>query len=78
MPQFTIRVAKMQLSKLVDAALAGEDVVIVKDNKPAVRLVAISQGKFRIGLLKGQLIGPGPDFLECMGDDELKSWDAGF
>jgi prevent-host-death family protein len=34
-----IHEAKSQLSKLVEAALAGEDVVIQRAGKPAVRLV---------------------------------------
>jgi prevent-host-death family protein len=34
--------AKSQLSKLVDAALAGEEVIIQRAGKPAVRLVPIA------------------------------------
>ena len=35
---FTIHAAKTQLSRLIEAALAGEDVVIAKGDKPVVRL----------------------------------------
>jgi antitoxin (DNA-binding transcriptional repressor) of toxin-antitoxin stability system len=59
------------------AALAGEEVVIAKGSKPIVKLVAIPQGKFKIGLLKGRLTGPGPDFMEPMEEDELKAWEGG-
>jgi antitoxin (DNA-binding transcriptional repressor) of toxin-antitoxin stability system len=76
MGQFTVHVAKTNLSKLIEAALAGEDVVIAKGDKPAVRLVAIPQGKFKMGLLEGQGIGPGPDFLEPMGEAELALWEG--
>lgn len=34
--------AKNQLSKLIDSALAGEDVVIARRGKPAVRLVPVA------------------------------------
>ena len=77
MAQFTVHAAKTNLSKLIDAALAGEEVVIAKGSKPVVRLVAIPQGKFKVGLLKGRLIGPGPDFMAPMGEDELKAWEGG-
>jgi prevent-host-death family protein len=33
--------AKTQLSKLIDRALAGEDVVIARSGKPMVRLVPV-------------------------------------
>lgn len=74
--QFTVHAAKTHLSKLIEAALAGDDVVIAKGNKPVVRLVPISQGKFKIGLLEGQL-GSGPDFFEPMDKRELKDWEGG-
>ncbi len=35
--------AKTNLSKLIEAALRGEDVVIAKAGKPVVRLVAVEQ-----------------------------------
>ena len=77
MAQFTVHAAKTNLSKLIDAALAGEEVVIAKGSKPVVKLVAIPQGKFKIGLLKGRLTGPGPSFMEPMEEDELKAWEGG-
>lgn len=76
MKQVTVHVAKTNLSKLIDAALAGEDVVIAKGNKPAVRLVAIPQGSFKIGILKGIVTGPGPDFLEPLDESELSLWEG--
>jgi prevent-host-death family protein len=76
MTQFTVHAAKTNLSKLIEAALSGEEIIIAKGNKPVVRLVAISQGKFRIGILKGQLTGPGPDFLEPMEEGELAAWEG--
>jgi len=74
--QFTVHAAKTNLSKLIEAALAGDDIVIAKGNKPVVRLVAIPQAKFKIGLLEGQL-GSGPDFFEPMDEPELHDWEGG-
>jgi prevent-host-death family protein len=72
--QFSVHAAKTHLSQLIEAALAGDDIVIAKDGKPVVRLVAISPTKFNVGLLKGKL-GPGPDFFEPLDDAELKDWE---
>lgn len=76
MQQVNVHTAKTNLSKLIDAALAGEDVVIAKGGKPAVRLVAIPQGRFQLGILKGRLEN-GPDFLEPMDETELQLWESG-
>jgi len=73
--QFTVHAAKTHLSKLIEAALAGDEIVIAKGNKPVVRLVAITPTKFKIGLLEGQL-GSGPDFLEPMNERELEDWEG--
>ncbi|RJF87517.1 type II toxin-antitoxin system Phd/YefM family antitoxin [Oleomonas cavernae] len=73
----TIHTAKTNLSKLIEAALAGEEVVIAKGNKPMVKLVPLPQGNFRIGLLEDQLTGPGPDFFEPLAEDELVLWEGG-
>jgi len=40
--QYTLREAKNKLPKLAQAALAGEDVVIVRNGIPLVRLVKIN------------------------------------
>ena len=72
---FSVHNAKTQLSKLIDAALSGEDVVIAKGKKPVVRLVAIPQTEFKLGLLSGKA-GIPPDFLEPLSDDELEVWEG--
>lgn len=77
MKQVTVHTAKSQLSKLIDAALAGEDIIIAKGKRPVVRLVAIPQGRFEIGALKEVLHDSCPDFLEPADDDELTLWEGG-
>jgi len=48
--------AKTQLSKLVDRAAAGEEIVIAKAGKPMARLVPLEQRRPRkSGFLKGQI-----------------------
>jgi antitoxin (DNA-binding transcriptional repressor) of toxin-antitoxin stability system len=74
--QVNVHAAKSQLSKLIDAALAGEEVVIARGSRPVVRLVAIPQTGFRFGLLAGKL-GEAPDFLEPMPEEELGLWEGG-
>jgi prevent-host-death family protein len=74
--QVTIHSAKTNLSKLIEAALAGEEVVIAKGKIPVVKLVPVSSSPFKIGILRGQLTGSGPDFLEPMDEDELAAWEG--
>ncbi len=74
--QVTIHAAKTNLSKLIDAALSGEEVVIAKGQKPVVKIVPVTQATFTIGLLKDKGIGKGPDFLEPMREDDLALWEG--
>ena len=47
--QFTVHAAKTHLSKLIEAALAGDDIVIAKGRKPVVRLVLSRRRSSRSG-----------------------------
>lgn len=76
MRQVTIHAAKANLSKLIEAALGGEEIIIARGSKPVVRLVPVVQGAFKIGLLKGRL-GTGPDFFEPMAESDLDLWEGG-
>ncbi len=71
----SVQAAQKNLSDLIDAALAGEDVIIAKDDKAVVRVVAIERLPFQFGVLKVEL-GKGPDFFEPMGEDELALWEG--
>ena len=71
--RYNVHTAKSQLSKLIEAALAGEEVVIFRGSKPTVRLIAIPQGGFKFGTLKGK-VKTSPDFLgRCL----MTSWNPG-
>jgi prevent-host-death family protein len=56
MPTINIYEAKTQLSKLVDMASEGTDVVIARNGKPVAKLTAIKEIKptYKLGLLKGK------------------------
>jgi prevent-host-death family protein len=66
--------AKTQLSKLVDLASSGTDVVIARAGKPVARLTALKQEKRKLvpGLLQGQgwiaddFNDPLPDDLQAL------------
>ncbi len=80
MRQVTIHAAKTNLSKLIEAALGGEEIVIARGSKPVVRLVPVARAAFKVGLLKDKLgdkLGAGPDFLEPMEDGDLDLWAGG-
>lgn len=55
MTQVNIHIAKAQLSELIQKALLGEEVIIARDNKPMVKLVAVRavKNKRKIGTAKG-------------------------
>lgn len=61
--------AKATLSKLIDMACLGEEIIIAKNNLPLVELVIHQpKAKRKLGLLSGQIIIP-DDFMEE--DDEV-------
>lgn len=72
--QVNVHEAKSQLSKLIEAALRGEEVIIARDNKPVVRLVAVTRSAFKIGM-PGFIGMPVPDFLEPLTEEELREWE---
>ena len=67
--------AKSQLSKLIAAAEAGDDVVIARKGNPAVRLVPVKPGEFQFDTL-ANLVDTVPEFDEPMDEDELDLWEG--
>jgi prevent-host-death family protein len=78
MATVTVRAAKTQLSKLIARAEAGEEVIIARRDKPAVRLVPVEQPKRKrqFGSMKGR-VSVGPEFFEPLSEEELKLWEGG-
>ncbi|MBI4600470.1 MAG: DUF2281 domain-containing protein [Planctomycetes bacterium] len=69
MPQVTLEQARAQLPDLVEAAIAGNEVVILKENQPAVKLVPLPPPGARpqFGSARG-LITMAEDFDEPLED----------
>lgn len=66
-----IHAAKTQLSRLVDQAAAGEEIVIAKAGKPMAKLVPLEpKRKVRLGLMEGEL--QIPDDFDEMGAEEIR------
>ncbi len=56
--------AKTKLSKLIDMAYHGEEIIIAKNNLPLVELIAHKpKAKRKLGLLAGQIDIP-EDFMD--------------
>lgn len=77
MPTVNIHAAKSQLSRLLDAAVAGEEVIIARAGKPIARIVPIEQQKERrkLGTLAGQFRVP-DDFDDPLPDDVLDAFEG--
>ena len=71
----TVHEAKTQLSKLIEKAERGEEVIIARGKKPVVKLVPIEPApKTRpLGIFKGEF-EIGSEFFEPLPDDELDAW----
>ncbi len=66
--------AEIQLSRLVDRAAAGEDVLIARAGKLVARLVAVENaGPRRPGLLRGMTVPD--DAFTPLSEDELAAWE---
>lgn len=73
----TVDTAKAQLARLIEAALAGEEVIIEPESGRMVRLVPVAQGGFRLGVLAGAVpSASAPDFLAPLGEAELADWEG--
>jgi prevent-host-death family protein len=77
MATVTIHKAKTELSRLIEKACRGEEIIIARGKKPVVRLVAIADkpAKRKPGTWKG-LVSYTPDAFDPLTDQELK--DLGF
>ena len=81
MPDMTtvnVHEAKTQLSRLLDRAHAGEEIVIAKAGTPYARLVPLQAPAPRTLGRYSERDGPVPDsFFEPLDDAELDSWEGG-
>ena len=61
--QVTVQEARLQLSRLIQRAQAGEEVVIARGDTPVVRLVAVN------GTPQRRRLGGAPGIVEYMAED---------
>jgi prevent-host-death family protein len=71
-----IHEAKTSLSRLIEKACRGEEIIIARGKDPVVRLVPIADRKRgrKLGILKGKLV-VGPEFFEPLPPEELEGWE---
>jgi len=72
----TVHAAKTNLSKLIEQACAGEEIVIARGKEPVVRLVpyAASKPARVFGAMKGRAKLTGA-FFEPLPPEELDAWE---
>ena len=79
MTTVTVHHAKTHLSKLIAAAERGEEVIIARGNKPAVRISAFEPTEVRpmrqFGAMKG-LIAIDNRFFEPLPEEDLRLWEG--
>ena len=77
MPTVNVHAAKSQLSRLLDAVLAGEEVIIAKAGKPIARLVPVEPKRERrkLGTLAGKLHVP-DNFDDPLPDDIIAEFEG--
>ena len=75
MKSITVHKAKTTLSKLLADVENGEDVLILRGDQPAARLVRAGPplGKRQFGALAGQ-VAVTAAFFEPLPDEELTAW----
>jgi prevent-host-death family protein len=77
MPIVNVHAAKSQLSRLLDPAVAGEDVIIARAGRPVARLVPIEQKDEprTLGILAGKLRVP-DDFDDALPEDVVADFEG--
>jgi prevent-host-death family protein len=76
MKTITIHEAKTNLSRLIEKACRGEEIIIALSSDRIVRLIPIGQckGHRKLGILKGKLV-VGREFFEPLPPEELARWE---
>jgi prevent-host-death family protein len=77
--QVTVHEAKTHLSRLIARVEAGEEIVIARRDKPAVKLVLADEAPKRprrqFGLLRGK-ITIDDSFFDPLPEEELLAWEG--
>jgi prevent-host-death family protein len=75
--QVNLYEARTQLSRLVERAAAGEEIIIAKGGRPLARLVPLAPRKTprRLGLRAAE-VWVGPDFDDPLPEDLQRAFDG--
>ena len=79
MPVYTVHEAETQLGKLMERAERGEEVIVARGDKPAMRIAPVAAGnkpKREPGGFEGQIVIH-DSFFEPMTEVELAFWEDG-
>ena len=68
--------AKTQLSRLLDRAHAGEEIILAKAGKPYARLVPLETVQERVPGLLGHL-RMSDEFFDPLPESEVTAWEGG-
>ena len=73
--RYTVHEAKTHLSRLIERAEAGEQIIIARGKIPVVRLVPVTRPKVerRFGAMKGQA-SVTDAFFEPLSASDLEGW----
>lgn len=76
MTTVTIHEAKTNLSRLIEKACRGEEIIIARGPDPVARLVPLkdSKGARQPGSLRGKF-KLGPEFFDTLPSEELDGWE---
>ena len=76
MKTYSVHVAKTNLSKLLEQAEAGDDVVIARGHTPVVRLTLVNElpPRRQFGAMRGRARVT-PAFFDPLPSDELDRWE---
>jgi prevent-host-death family protein len=81
MPTYTVHEAKTHLSKLIERAERGEEVIIARGDKPVVRVTAVEKAQSKKGRRPGAYKDELPEFpdsffFEPLDEEELRLWEG--
>lgn len=77
MSKVSIHAAKTNLSKLIERAQAGEEVLISRGDQPVARLVPVAAPRYPKGRKFGAMAGILPPLSDLgdLPDEELEAWE---
>ena len=74
--QASVHEAKTHLSKLIEAALKGEHVVITRHGEAVVEVIPARKKRVTFGSLAGLVGEPPEDLFDPLSEEELRDWEG--